>query len=268
MLYELSSKDSTRINYLFGTIHLGGQEVLNIVETLKPYISRVNHFYGEMDITQVVEGFDDVFKLPPEITLKDLYSEVKYEKINTFSKKYFDLDLNMMAQIKPLFIISRLSENIANHEGKALDPLLFNYALSRNIPIGGLESMSKQMEIAESIPLKLQAKMLSDALKNIKKFKRNQVSQIRDYYMFKPKDLYKKSKKNLGSLRNLILFERNLAIANKIHEIINNKEESANFFCFGAAHLEGGKGVIAYLKKMGYKIKLDENWNKKPLTAN
>jgi uncharacterized protein YbaP (TraB family) len=260
MLYELHVKGTSKINYLFGTIHLGGQEVLTLVEKLKPYINKVNHFYGEMDVTQLVEGFDEVFKMPKGLTIKDLYSPSKFQKINTFSKKYFDLDLNTMVHIKPLFILSKLSENIANHEGQALDPLLFHYALSRNIPIGGLESASKQMEIAESIPIKLQSKMLSDALKNINKFTRNQVSQIKDYYKLDPRSLYKKSKKNLGSLRNLILYERNFEIANKINEIMVNEQDNSNFFCFGAAHLEGGKGVIAYLKRMGYKIKLDSNW--------
>ncbi|HMP32610.1 MAG TPA: TraB/GumN family protein [Saprospiraceae bacterium] len=75
--------------------------------------------------------------------------------------------------------------------------------------------------------------------------------------------MYKKSKKNLGGIRKLMLYDRNYAMADKVITILQHDSENSHFFCFGAAHLEGGKGVLSYLKKEGYKVKIEKNWKSK-----
>ncbi|HMP32611.1 MAG TPA: TraB/GumN family protein, partial [Saprospiraceae bacterium] len=117
----------------------------------------------EMDITQLVDNFYQAFKLPAGTSISDLYTSRKFDKLNNFSIKYFGLDLHSTADIKPLFILAKYSEIISNHSGKALDAILFEYALLRNLPVSGLETVVRQMEIAELIPLDMQVKMLSSA---------------------------------------------------------------------------------------------------------
>ena len=263
MLYTISKPNSLKQNFIFGTIHLGGKNTVEIAEKVKPYIDRSSKFYGEMDISQLVDNFYQAFKLPAGTSISDLYTSRKFDKLNNFSIKYFGLDLHSTADIKPLFILAKYSEIISNHSGKALDAILFEYALLRNLPVSGLETVVRQMEIAELIPLDMQVKMLSSALKNIKSFKRNHKKQINDYYLYNVLALYKKSKKNLGGIRKLMLYDRNYAMADKVITILQHDSENSHFFCFGAAHLEGGKGVLSYLKKEGYKVKIEKNWKSK-----
>jgi uncharacterized protein YbaP (TraB family) len=259
MLFNLTIPGSSRQHYIFGTIHLGGPKVNLVAESLKPYINRCNQFYGEMDITQVSNNFADAFHMPEGAVLKDLYSLRKYSKLNKISKKYFQVNLDNMANIKPLFVVSKLAEIVAKHQDSSLDALLFQHALSHNISVAGLESMEQQILIAESVPMDLQAKMLQDALYNVSKFKKNQSQLIDGYFTNEVNKIYKKSKKSLGGIRKLMLYDRNEVMAQHIITLIEDNADQSFFFCFGAAHLGGAKGVIAFLKRKNLKINLNKD---------
>jgi uncharacterized protein YbaP (TraB family) len=67
------------------------------------------------------------------------------------------------------------------------------------------------------------------------------------------KQLYKTTKKSMGKLRKLMIYDRNIAMANRMAEL---SKEKSSFFAIGAAHLPGPKGVLTLLKKQGFKIAL------------
>jgi uncharacterized protein len=51
--------------------------------------------------------------------------------------------------------------------------------------------------------------------------------------------------------RKLMIYDRNIIMANRM---VGLSEENSCFFAIGAAHLPGQKGVMALLKRQGYKI--------------
>jgi len=64
--------------------------------------------------------------------------------------------------------------------------------------------------------------------------------------------LYQKKKKHLGNLRKLLLYDRNLVMAQRL-EIQFLKEKT--FVTIGAAHLSGEKGVLRLIKLQGFTIR-------------
>ena len=56
----------------------------------------------------------------------------------------------------------------------------------------------------------------------------------------------------MGKIRNLMIYDRNKKMVNAI---IRMSDEKSSFFAIGAAHFAGNKGILAFLKKEGYKIK-------------
>lgn len=64
--------------------------------------------------------------------------------------------------------------------------------------------------------------------------------------------LYKASKKSMGELRGLMIYERNEKMTQVLIDLMN---EGSTFCSVGAAHLGGGKGMLRLLKNNGYKVK-------------
>ena len=256
MLYTLQIRGSERVHYIFGTIHLGSEEVNSISSEIKEYIEKCNYFYGEMDITRVVQDFYQTFYLPNGQTIKDLYPERKFAKMTNICQKHFGINLFDFISLKPLFIVAKLGEVLANHSGKPMDAQLFEHALNNGLMVGGLESPERQMEIAALLPLQYQAKMLAKKKKNVSSFKLKNKLLLDDYFRGNVNEIYKKSKRSLGSIRTLMLYERNFLMAEEIDKLLAENNNFSHFFCFGAAHLGGQKGVLAYLKRKGYVVKI------------
>ena len=64
--------------------------------------------------------------------------------------------------------------------------------------------------------------------------------------------LYSITKKSMGKIRKLMIYDRNERMAQRVVEIHQLKP---CFVAVGAAHLGGNKGLLNLLKKQGYKIK-------------
>lgn len=255
MLYTIQTQGSERIHYLFGTIHLGSEDVSRVSSQITGYIEKCNCFFGEMDITRVVPDFQKTFYIEDGKNLKNFYSERKFSKLSSSCEKYFEVDLMELLYLKPLFIVSKLGEILSNHSGKPMDAQLFEHALNKGLTVGGLETPERQMEIAALIPIDYQTKMLADTLRNVSSFKKKNQLLLRDYFDGKVNEVYKKTKKSLGKIRGLLLYERNELMAASIDQHLQSNPQMAHFFCFGAAHLGGQKGVLAHLKRSGYVVK-------------
>ena len=64
--------------------------------------------------------------------------------------------------------------------------------------------------------------------------------------------LYQLSKSSMQELRKKVIYERNRNMASVIDHLDSTKQ---NFITAGAGHLSGKYGLIALLKKSGWKLK-------------
>ena len=63
--------------------------------------------------------------------------------------------------------------------------------------------------------------------------------------------ILKKVKKTAGSMRDALLYDRNIIMADRIEEL---GSQSSLFAAIGAGHLGGKKGVLRLLKQKGCEI--------------
>jgi len=263
LLWKVSGKGIKK-SYIFGTNHLAPASFLDSI----PYV------YKAFNSTQIVVGeiimnaknINDTIRayatLPEGVTLKSLLSDADYTLVDSAVRKTLFLNLNDLNKLKPI-MIATLYQTILyqklyqNNEDFFLDSYFQQVGEMKNKKIIALESVEQQSKILFGYQtLERQAKILVEAVKDTSFLSENK-KIIR---------LYKEQK--IDSLLNMVLndttktaptkhelnewiFDRNSEWAKKLPAIF--KQNSA-FVAVGAGHLAGKNGLIALLRKKGFKV--------------
>lgn len=241
-------------SYLFGTMHVKDYRIHHFTDQVFPFIEKCDGFATEFHLEEFstinMQGYD---KLPDNKSLKDYMSTKKYQKMHRSIRKAFQIDIDPLSKVLPIFLINTISESIlVNSEGMALDTILWQHASKLEASLYGLESVQDQFRILAAIPLDYQLKSLVDLSKNVSSFKSKILKMVSLYENQDIQQLYKYSKKSLGKQKKLMIYSRNVNMTKRIVEL---HHEVPQLFCaVGAAHLSGKFGLLRLLKEEGYAI--------------
>jgi hypothetical protein len=253
LLWKISSKESAVSHYLFGTMHLSTSAAYSHAEKAKKYISKLSVYAAEMDLNQTLDkNMIQYFKLPEGIKLSSLYIPRHFEKFKKTILKSFNIDITQYDDFSPFFISTLLAESvIPKSHGKALDHFLWDHAFDLGLTMKGVESFEDQLNILNQIPMNYQIKALKDIVRNTKVFK-SKIKKLHSLYEIEDiESLNKQTKKSVGRIRKLMIYDRNHIM---VERMISMMKEKPTFFAIGAAHMSGGKGLISLMKKAGYKL--------------
>jgi uncharacterized protein YbaP (TraB family) len=164
LLWEISGNGLNKPSYLYGTIHMICKEDASLGDSLISAIERTDRVYFEVDMDNLMEmvmAFKD-FKMKNDTTLSDLLSKEDYEKVKEFMEKKSSLfPFSKLETYKPMLVSSLLMESDAGcDQAVAMEQLILEEAKKNQKRIEGLETMSFQASIFDSIPYKLQAEQL------------------------------------------------------------------------------------------------------------
>ena len=254
LLWKFNRPNESKTHYLLGTMHVSSEEAYAPVTASKHYMEQCQIYAGEMDLNDPdLANIGDYFLNEDNITLNEIIGDKKYSKYKKIISKAYGIDLDQIAHFLPMVISNMISESILTKTyDLALDHFLWNYAMALNMEMNGLESAADQFHIMQSIPLEEQLKALKACIKNVSKFRQKVLKLSELYKNGALSKLYKTSKKSMGGLRKLMIYDRNEHMTQRLIELTS---EGAVFCAVGAAHLAGGKGMIRLLKKEGFKIK-------------
>lgn len=255
LLWKFWRKDPNDCQYILGTIHTSTQEAMQFRDLAEACIDRVALYAGEMDLNAVDENtLLHFLRLPGEQKLSDLFSVRKYTRYKRLISKACHLDLDDLARFSPFYITNLLAEqSLPRTAGMPLDHALWTYATLAGKDMTGLESFQDQCSIMQQIPLDYQIKTFKDSMRRFNTF-RKKTGLLNTLYAAGELDLlYKYSKKSMGSMRKLMIYERNQKMIHRISELISSQ---SCFIAVGAAHLGGDKGIIAGLKRNGYNFRM------------
>jgi uncharacterized protein YbaP (TraB family) len=253
LLWKFQRPNESRAHFILGTMHVKSEEAYTPVSMAKHLMEQCQNYAGEMDLDDsLLDQIGDVFINEDEKVLLDFIGEKKFRKYKKVIQKSFGIDLDDIAHYKPLVISNMISESILTKSfDLALDHFLWQYAHALGMKMNGLESASDQFAIMKAIPLDIQLKALQSCTKNVSKFRKSVLQLSELYKKGELNKLYKKSKKSMGSLRKLMIYDRNEFMAKKLLELAN---DGATFCAVGAAHLPGNKGMLKLLKSDGYNV--------------
>jgi uncharacterized protein YbaP (TraB family) len=262
LLWQISGNGLQRPSYLFGTIHLicSGDAVLS--DSLKNAIQSSDAVYFEVDMDNLFEmlGVVRKMKMRDDTTLADLLDREDYEKV----KKYFQdkgtlLPFSILETYKPLLAASMLMETGTECESpEAMEEVIMKEAKSYSKNVRGLETMSYQMSIFDTIPYKMQAmqlvKYVDDAGKGQTDNKEYDklVQAYKDQDLSKLEELTKSTDMGIANFTDILLYNRNQNWVEKLKTILPDRSV---VIAVGAGHLPGDRGVINLLRKAGYTVK-------------
>lgn len=269
LLWKISGNGLKKASYLYGTIHMIPKEDFILSAATRTAFDNSKRVAFEIDMKEMTNFRTQLSLMTKAFmaggkTLKDLLSAEDYGLVRQKMDEK-GLPGGMFERMKPMF----LSMMFSSDEGEMTNPLagdgkitsvemeLYRMAKRRRMESAGLETAGYQMSIFDSIPYTAQAQMLVESLRSTEK-KGDGPSEL-DRMM----ELYKTQ--NISAMQHMISDEES-GMANYEDILLNRRNqnwipvmgrmmrEKVTFFAVGAGHLGGPSGVIALLRKSGYRV--------------
>jgi uncharacterized protein len=263
LLWQISGNGLARPSYLFGTIHMICSEEALLSDSLKTAIEKSDAVYFEVDMDNLFEmlGVMRKMKMRNDTTLADLLSKEDYARVkNYFENNETLLPFSVLETCKPLLAASMLMEGSTGcATPEAMEEVIMKEAKEHGKNVKGLESMSFQMSIFDTIPYKLQAlqlvKYVDDADKGTSDDDKEYdklMQAYRDQDLSKLEELTKTTDMGIANFTDILLYNRNKNWVEKLKAILPG---NSVVVAVGAGHLPGDKGVINLLRNAGYTVK-------------
>ncbi|MEL6924285.1 MAG: TraB/GumN family protein [Bacteroidota bacterium] len=263
LLWQIEGKDLQQPSWLFGTIHMIDKEDFFLTEAAKASIGEAGRVTFEInmeDMNDLSAQFGLMMNafMKDGKTLKDLLSETDYKLVNDHFQK-IGLPMFMLERIKPMFLSVFASgdmdmSSLSSGSMVSYEMEIMKLAKEDDKEIGGLETAEYQMSMFDSIPYQAQAEMLVESIRAGDSGS-DQFDQM--VQLYKNQDLHGMSsmlssdEEGIGEYEDLLLATRNKNWIPIMGEMMKTKP---TFFAVGAGHLGGEMGVVAVLRKEGYKV--------------
>jgi uncharacterized protein len=260
LCWEISGNGLSKPSYLFGTIHLIPKKDLIISKNAKKAFESCNTLAMEVDLEMDKETKEKVAKstfIEDNKSLEDILTKEQWEYLQKYLKDSADMSgikVTLFKRIKPFYFSSLILKEML-HDEESYEETFAKMADKKKMKKVGLELVTEQLAILDSVPMDQQIKALMDGISNGKSPKREYQRLIEIY---KNQDLngmslmMKEEAPSIDQFEERFLNRRNRNWVPKIEQLAS---ENATFFAVGAAHLGGEQGVISLLRKKGYTVK-------------
>jgi uncharacterized protein len=262
LLWEVSGKKLAAPSYLFGTFHLICKDDIPFGVQLKTAVQSVKEIYMELDMDDPATMMGGLFlmNMKNDTTLKKLYSEAEYKKVDVFFKDSLRIPLAMFQKMKPFFLMAMLYPKMLPCKTMSgVEQELMKLAKENKKEIQGLETMAFQAAVFDSIPYQKQAKELLKAIDSLQAYKKYFDTMVQVYKkqgLKEIQNMFTQSEFGMAENQDILLDKRNKNWVEQLKEIM--KKESV-FVAVGAGHLVGEMGLIELLRKEGYTLRPIEN---------
>lgn len=266
LLWRISGNGISEASYLFGTIHMLCKDDAILSDSLKAAILKTEQVYFEVDMDNLFEmlGVMTKMKMRNDTTLADLLSASEYERVKTYFTDHGGLlPFSVIEKYKPFLAASTMMEgNMPCEENVAMEQVIMQMATRNKKKINGLESLSYQMSIFDSIPYKTQAKMLLQYIEDEEKGTDGKdeygelLSAYKEQNLAKLESLTKEGDMGIANFEDLLLYNRNRNWVKKLNGLLKEKSMT---IAVGAGHLPGENGLLNLLRQSGFRVEPVDN---------
>lgn len=233
-------------------MHIRDSRVTSHLTRAKECIEKAERYYSEIEMTSEVLDISASQHMPAGTDIRSYLSDHQYDRLRKSFLKSFRLDIEQFKTLYPLILSNLILTSILSNDlDEIMDFHLFRHAKNQGKQMHYLESQYDQIGLFHRIPIDYQIRSLRQLGRQPAKAKRQLWSLLEDYSRGRTRQLYQKSKRQLGKMRHLLLYQRNIHMAQTIAEDLSEK---SGFVGVGAAHLYGYQGILRILKYSGFKI--------------
>lgn len=269
LLWKISGNGLKKPSYLYGTIHLIPKDQLQFTDALQNALEGSKRVAFEIDM-RTMTNFRTQMSLMTKAfmaggkTLKDLLSAEDYVFVKEkMSEK--GIPSGMFERMKPMFLSTMFAGEgdggaTVNSQMTSVEMELYRLARKRKMESAGLETADYQMAVFDSIPYDAQAKMLVESLRSAEA---DTASNSDGGELEKMLELYREQdisamqsmiadpNSGMAGYEDLLLNRRN---RNWISVMARYMKDKPTLFAVGAGHLGGQEGVVALLRREGYRV--------------
>ena len=255
LLWQISSP-GVPDSYLFGTIHVADERILNLPQQVSRALESSGMFVMEAlpDMNEAA-AFSGMMFFQDGNRLDQLVSDRVFSRIVAILKDYM-IPEQLVANMKPW--AAYVTMNYPPQTGQVLDLELMNRASLKGSEIRGLETLVEQGEIFNQLSFDAQARLLTDTVCHYDVVK-SDFEKMKQFYLNRDTGaLYNYSNRFTMTneavyqdLLNKLVTRRNRNMVERMKEIL---DKGNAFIAIGALHLPSDEGVLNLLKRRGYRL--------------
>jgi uncharacterized protein YbaP (TraB family) len=260
-VYEVS-KGNNKL-YLAGTIHMLREKDFPLPAEFDAAYLQAQKIYFETDIQKAKDPefgqrFAQAMILPNNTTLKDVLNENTWVALQAYAKKsQYPLSQTMMFNPAMASILMVMGESKKMGVGEGIDVLYDKTARTDNKFIGELESgddvIAYMQKFAQEDANKIIESALSDVEAMPSEFDKMIASWRSGDLDMLDKEFSSRMRKETPLVYQALVVERNQKWLPQIEAMLTTPE--VEMVLVGSLHLSGSDGLLALLKKSGYKVK-------------
>jgi uncharacterized protein len=164
------------------------------------------------------------------------------------------LPLASLSQVKPLLLMSFMIPSMLDCKTTSWEEFLMENIKAQNKEVYGLEKVTEQLAVFDSIPYQVQADEMMSTVKDVETDKKELEQMLK---MYGEKDIeglhafMHDSSPMMADYEDVMLNGRNKNWSQIIPGIIS---KNSTLFAVGAGHLAGKSGLIKLLRAKGYSV--------------
>ncbi|HRI59334.1 MAG TPA: TraB/GumN family protein [Saprospiraceae bacterium] len=268
LVWQISGNGLKKNSYVYGTIHLIPKNEFEFPPAAREALDNVRRVTFEIDMKEMTNLRTQMSLMTKAFmsggkTLKDLLSAEDYAYVKGKMNEK-GLPGGMFERMKPMFLSTLFSTDdnsgsAANSNMTSVEMELYSMARRRKLESAGLETAAYQMGIFDSIPYDAQAKMLVESLRSADGNHNGEDELSKMLKLYREQDINAMqsmigdSENGMGGYEDILLNNRN---RNWIPVMGRMMLDQPTLFAVGAGHLGGESGVVALLRKEGYKVEV------------
>jgi len=255
LLWQVTKPGMKDTTYLFGTMHTRDARAFQFgPEVSRAFIS-ADVVAGELDMEETkkldVAVMNAMF-LPKGTTLDRYYNKREYKEVVGTLKERLGPVAPLCTKIRPFYTIALLNEaELGSDSTVVLDAWFQQKAQESGKRVVGLETVTEQIEAVEQIPIKAQARLLLEVVREEGSSGTNTALEA---YVAKDLDalLVELEQGDLPvAADKALLQDRNQRMIERLEKHMRG---NGVFVAVGAAHLPGEYGLIDRLRRLGYTV--------------
>ena len=274
LLYKISGNGLKSPSYIVGTYHLAPASFADEIKGMSEAFAAVEQVYGEVDMQDVASyngAMLSAMMLPEGKYISDMFTAEEMERINAYMRESMGMDLDhpmlreQLGRMRPSVLAMQMAvlqfmKITPNFNPNALiDDHFQKEARKHGKAIGGFETAEFQLELLYGECTEEEER---EALLRIVDEREVVLKEMQDmtnaYFSFDMKSIEALTLNSLESGEMTdeefceMLTDRN---HNWVEAMPAIMAERPTLFVVGAGHLPCKEGVLALLKRQGYKVK-------------